>query len=51
MFYVAVVKAAILFGYEMWVLTPQVEKPLEGFHHYTVRQMAVMGTKIQRYGT
>ena len=32
-FYVAVMQAVILFGSETWVLTPQLEKDLIGFHH------------------
>ena len=32
-FYVAVVQAVLLFGSETWVLTPQLEKALAGFHH------------------
>ena len=50
-FYVAVVQAVLLFGSEMWVLTPQLEKALEGFHHRAERRMAVMGPKRQPDGT
>ena len=50
-FYVAVVQAVLLFGSETWVLTPQLEKPLEGFHHRVVRRMVCMGPKHQRDGT
>ena len=50
-FYVSVVQAVLLFGSEMWVLTPWLEKSLEGFHHREVWQMAGMGPKHQRYGT
>ena len=31
-FCVAVVQAVLLFGSETWVLTPQLEKALKGFH-------------------
>ena len=46
----AVVQAVLLFGSETWVMTPRLEKSLEGFHHQAVRQMAGMGPKFQRYG-
>ena len=47
-FYVAVVQAVLLFESNMWVLTPRLEKSLEGFHHQEVRQMAGMGPKHQK---
>ena len=50
-FYVTVVQAVFLFGSEMWVMTPRLEKAVEGFHHQAVRQMAGMGTKCKRNGT
>ena len=50
-FYVSVVQEVLLFGSEMWVLTPQLEKSLERFHHLVVRRMAGMGPKRQWDGT
>ena len=50
-FYVAVVQAVLLFGSDTWVLTPQLEKALEGFHRRAVRRMAGMGPKHQQDGT
>ena len=47
----AVVQTVILFEFETWVLTPQLEKSLEGFHHWAVRRIAGMGPKRQQYGT
>ena len=47
----AVVQAVLLFGSETWVLTPRLDKSLEGFHHRVARQMAGMVTKRQRDGT
>ena len=44
------VQAVLLFGSKMWVLTPRLEKSLEGCHHRVVRQMADMGPKRQRDG-
>ena len=49
--YVAVVQEVILFGSKAWVTTPQLEKSLEGFHHWEVWRMAGMGPKIQWDGT
>ena len=49
--YVEVVQAVLLFGFKTWVLTPRLEKDIEGFHHRAVRRMAGMGQKLQRYGT
>ena len=45
--YVAVVQAVLLFGSETWVLTPRLEKSLDGFHHQAVWQMAGMVPKCQ----
>ena len=50
-FYVAVVQAMILFGYDTWVLTPRLYKSLKVFHLRAERRMAVMVPKLQRYGT
>ena len=50
-FYVTVVQAVLLFGSETWVLTPRLEKSLEGFHHGKARWMADMCLKQQRYRT
>ena len=50
-FYVVVVQAVLLFGSKTWVLTPRLEKPLEGFYHWVVRRMADMGPKRQRDGS
>ena len=47
----AVVQALLLFGSEMYVLTPKLEKYIEGFHHRAVRRMVGMGPKRQRDGT
>ena len=49
-FYVEVVQAVLLFGSETWVLTPWLEKSLEGFHHREARRMTGMHPKRQRYG-
>ena len=43
--YVAVVQAVTLSGSKMWVITPRLEKSLEGFHHRAARRMAGMGPK------
>ena len=48
--YVVVMQAVLLFGSEMWVMTPRLENSFEGFHHRVVRQMAGMGPKLQQYG-
>ena len=45
------VQAVILFGSEMWVITPRLEKALEGFDHRAVRRMSGMVSKRQWYGT
>ena len=42
-FYLAVIKAVILFGSETWVVTPWLEKALAGFHYQTVRQITGIG--------
>ena len=44
MFNVAVVQMVLLFGSETWVLTPHLEKSLEGFHQWAARRMTGMGT-------
>ena len=49
-FYVVAVQAMILFLFETWVMTPRLEKSLEGFHQWAVRRMAGMGTKHQQDG-
>ena len=49
--YMVVVQAVILFESETWVLTPWLEKSLEGFHHRVVQRMAGMGPKLQWDGT
>ena len=47
----AVVQTVLLFGSTTCVLTPQLDKSLDGFHHHAVQQMAGMGPKLQHYGT
>ena len=49
-FYVALVQAVLMFGSEMWVLTPRLEKYLEGFHHQLVQRMAGMVPKRRQDG-
>ena len=49
--YVVGVQAVLIFGSETWVLTPRLEKYINGFHHRAVRRMAGMGPKRQWYGT
>ena len=49
-FHVAVVHAVLLFGSETWVLTPWLEKSLEGFLRQAALRMAGMGPKRQQYG-
>ena len=49
-FYVAVVQAVLLFGSKTWVLSPCLEKALEGFYHRAAWLMAVMGPKRQPDG-
>ena len=46
-FYVEVVQAVILFELETWVVTPQLDKALAGFHHHVVWRMAGMGPEHQ----
>ncbi len=41
-FYKAVVQAVLLFGSEMWKLSPASLKSLEGFHIWAARRMAGM---------
>ena len=48
--YVAAVQALILFGLEMWVATPRLEKSLAGLHQRAVRQMAGMSLGIKLDG-
>ena len=50
-FYVAVVQVVLLFGYETYVLTPRLEKYLDGFHHREVWRMVSMGPKRKWDGT
>ena len=38
-FYTAVTQAVLLFGEEMWVLTPRMEKALDSFHSRFVRKI------------
>ena len=49
-FYVAVVQAVLLFVSKTWVLKPQLEKALAGFHHRAARQIEGMGPKLQTDG-
>ena len=42
-----VVQAVLLFGPKTWVLTHQLEKYLEDFHHQAVRRMSGMVPKYQ----
>ena len=46
-FYVVVVQAVLLFGSGAWVLTPCLDKSLEGCHHQAAWRMAGMGHKRQ----
>ena len=46
----SVVQVVLLFRSETWVLTPRLEKSLEGFHHRAARRMAGMGPKHQQDG-
>ena len=50
-FYMEVVQAVLLFGYNRWVLNPRLKKSLKGFNHRSDRRMTGIGTKRQRYGT
>ena len=38
-FYLAIVKAVLLFGAETWVITPHIERLLCNFHHRVVRMI------------
>ena len=40
MFYKAVVQSVLLYGCESWVITQQVLKTLEGFHHSVARRLS-----------
>ena len=46
-----VVQMTLLFGSKTWVMTPQLEKALEGFHHLAARRIVGMEPKRQNYGT
>ena len=43
----AVAQVVLLFRSKTRVLTPWLDKSLEGFHHWAARRMAVMGLKIK----
>ena len=45
--YVALFLEVLLFRSEMWLVTPWMEKTLEGFHQRAVRRIAVMGLERQ----
>ena len=47
----AVVQAKLVFGSETLVLTPRLDKSVEGFHHQAVRWMSSMVPKRQWDGT
>ena len=47
----AVVQAVLLFGSDTCVLSPPLEKALEGFCHRAAQRMAGMGPKHQPDGT
>ena len=49
--YETVVQAVLLFGSKTRVLTPRLEKSLEGFHHGVAHQMAGMVPNYQPDGT
>jgi hypothetical protein len=40
MFYKAVVQSVLLYGCETWVITSQVLRVLEGFHHRVARRLS-----------
>ena len=44
-------QAMLLFGSDMWEMTPRLKKALESFHYMEVRCLAGMGLKLQRDGT
>ena len=46
----AVVQAVLLFGAEMWVLTPWMERALSTFQHRVVRQLNRSYTRRRRDG-
>ena len=50
-FYVEVLQAVLLLGSETWVLTPCLEKYLEGFNHRAVQRMVGMVPKHKRNET
>ena len=50
-FYVAVVQSVLIFRSKMWVVSPRLDKLLNSFHRYVVRQMSGMVPKLQRDGT
>ena len=39
MFYTTVVQAVIIYGSELWVLSPQIGKTLGGFYHWVIRRL------------
>ena len=39
MFYKAIVQSTLLYGCEMWVITPQIQQSLDGFHHRIARSI------------
>ena len=45
-----VVQAVLISGSETWVMTPRLDKYLEGFHHRVLRRMAGMVPKHQQGG-
>ena len=47
----AVVQVVLFFRYETWVLTPRLDKALEGFHHQKVQRIMGMAPKHQKDGT
>ena len=47
-FYKAVSQAVLLFGAEMWVLTPRMERALDSFHHRVARW--ITGRQSRRRG-
>ena len=48
-FYLAVVQAILIFGSEMWVVTPHTGRALEGFHHKVARQIMGKHPWVQDY--
>ena len=50
-FYVTMVQAVLLFGYDTWVLNRRLEESLVDFHHWAFWWMEVMGTKRKQDGT